>query len=86
MMELSPYDNAKQFLQAYPDIAAAGQRRDSVYARWYKLVVRNCYLRHLPYTYADYYNCLDEGNIRLTGIGDRRLPFPPPGDSDKFDY
>lgn len=86
MMELSPYDNAKQFLQAYPDIAAAGQGRDSVYARWYKLVVRNCYLRHLPYTYADYYNCLDEGNIRLTGIGDRRLPFPPPGDSDKFDY
>lgn len=88
MMELSPYENALRFIKEYPLIAEEGKGNDSEYSQWFKKVVRECYHFLLPITYEEYWNCLEDKQLRLVGFAytDKTLPFPPPGEGDGLNY
>ncbi len=78
MLDYSPYDNAKKFLNEFPEIAKLGKGVDKQYCSWFDLVVRECYQGHLPWAFSDYSNCFSKGYLFLTGKKEG-IPFPPSG-------
>lgn len=88
MMELSPYDNALKFIKEFPVIAKGGKGCDHEYAQWFKKVIRECYHYRFPISFEEYWNCMEDHCLHLTGYwpSKENLPFPPPGDGKGLCY
>jgi len=76
----TPERLAQKLIADHPFITIEGRGKDEKYAQWFDIAMKEARKGHYFYTYADYYCCLRDGNIALSGT-DKRLSFPPTGDS-----
>ena len=70
---------AAKFIQRYPEIAKAGLGSDWSYAGWYVEMLGFAEEGEFPVAYADW---CGEPPTYLAKLGDRELPFPPPGEAE----
>src|ERR1035437_2074481 len=76
----TPSDLARRFIERFPEVVAAGNGSDWLYAGWYVEVLGLTYPNRFPYALADWDS--PEDCLPTISIGDGEevlIPLPPPG-------
>lgn len=80
MPDITPSQLANLFVKRFPEIVAAGEGSDWLYAGWYVEMLHLTYPNSFPIAVADW--DLPEGYLSSAGEArDLRIPLPPPGEA-----